>query len=361
MFLATKKKTTNKIDFDEAPNVFKCTRCGATFDLQTGHFYKTPSELYKNNNGYYPVCISCLKERLKELSNRYGERRAITVLCHYLDIPFYYSLYDSMIKKTDNFSIGTYVRQMNNRQYSNKTFVNTLNDLKELSIDAEKFEEIKEEKWKASEHRNKNNVIEIIGYDPFEGYNENQRRFLFNDIINYLQEDGIEDDTYKISQITQLVNNNYQISELNREINNLNPVANMDDYESLSGIKKQLVDSNNKIAKENGISVINRKDQTAGRSTLTYHMKYMRQLGIEEAEANYYDQLKSEGTQWAATMSLKAIRENGFFDENDSHDITEYQYNLIQKLQAQVDDLEEEKRLLIIENDNLKAGVDDGK
>ena len=55
-------------------------------------------------------------------------------------------------------------------------------------------------------------------------------------------------------------------------------------------------------------------------------------------------------------MSMKAIKQNGFFDENDRGEVFELQREMIQKLQAQVDDLTEEKRLLIIERDSLKRG-----
>lgn len=355
--IARQRKDVKVIQVTDENRVYRCSCCDKEYDGATGNFYKTPSIMYSGNGGYYPVCLPCLKDRFKDLSNRYGERMAMTIMCHYLDIPFYYSMYDALIKKNDGFTIGSYVRQMNNKQYQNKSFVNTILDKKELGIDESKFEEIKEEKWKASEHRNKNNVIEIIGYDPFEGYSENQRRFLFSDIIGYLQEDGIEDDNYKISQIIQLVNNNYQIIELNKIISKLNPAIDTKDYNDLNYIKKSLVDSNDKIAKENGISVKNRTNKEQGKGTLTYLTRYLREINLPEAEANYYNQLKSPGTQWAANMSLKAIRENSFFDENDAKDVTEYQYNLIQELREKISDLEENNRLLLIENDELKAGA----
>lgn len=335
---------------------YKCLACGKEFDSPSGHFYKTKSKLYEKNDMYYPICQSCLRKKFDEYTKRYNEQIATIIICHYLDIPFFYSLYDSLIKKNDGFNIGMYIRQMNNQQYKTKTFVNTLVDKKELGIDKAEYEEIKETKWSVGDTKNKNNVIQIIGYDPFEGYGEEQRKFLFNDIIGYLEEDGIEDDTYKISQIIQLVNNNYQIYLFNNAMATLDPKIDTNDFKSLSGMKKSLVDSNDKIAKENGISVKNRLDKQAGRSTLTFLMKRLRELDIPNAEANYYNQLRSEGTQWAANMSLKAIRENGFFDENDFKDIIENQYKMIQELQSRLDDVEEENRLLLIENDNIKAG-----
>lgn len=345
----------------EEVKIYRCMCCGMETDRPIGKFYKSPSKMFTSNDYYCPICVSCLKQKFEEYRARYDEKTAMRIICHYLDAPFYYALYDSTIQRSDNFSIGAYMRQMNNKQYVNKTFINTLLDRKELLVDETQFEDIKEEKWKPAETRNKNNVIEIIGYDPFDGYNENQRRFLFNNIIGYLEEDGIEDDQFKISQIIQLVNNNYQILQLDMAISKLDPQINATDIKVMNELKKRLVDSNDKIAKENGISVKNRLNQQAGRSTLTYLMKYLRELDIPEAEANYYDQLKSPGTQWAANMSLKAIRENGFFDENDFKDIIENQYKMIQELQGKLDDVEEENRLLLIKNDELKAGGKRGK
>jgi hypothetical protein len=363
-----KPKTTNlpvtkaekKQDVDV--KIYRCLSCGMETDSPTGKFYKSQSTTFSANDGYMHICISCLTKRFEEYKTRYGERYAMIFMCHYADAPFFYAAYDGIIQKNETFSVGMYLRQMNNNQFRGKTFINTILDKKELMIDENSFENVKENtRWKIFEHRNKNNTIDILGYDPFESYNEAQRKFLFNNIIGYLDEDGIEDDQYKLSQILQLVINNYQINQIDVALSRLDPMTQAVDMKVLQASKKNLVDANDKIAKENGISVKNRQNQQAGRSTLTYLMKYLRELDIPAAEANYYDQLKGEGTQWAATMSLKAIKENGFFDENDYKDIMENQYKMIQELQAKLDDVEEEKRLLLIENDELKEGGKRGK
>lgn len=342
--------------------LYKCVCCGKETDTPKGTFYKSQSSMFEANDGYAPLCQKCAQAKFEEFSNRFDERTAMVILCHYLDVPFFYALYDSVRVNNDTFTVGTYLRQLNQKQYTRKSFVNTLLDKKELMVDAQKFEDIKENtRWKISEQRNKNNAIDIIGYDPFEGYSEDQRRFLFNNIINYLEEDGIEDDNFKMSQIIQLVNNNYQISQVDMAIARLDAITQITDIRILQAAKKSLVDANDKIAKENGISVRNRQNQRAGQGTLTGLMKYLRELDIEEAEANYYNQLKGPGSQWAANMSFKAIRENGFFDENDFKDIVEKQYLMIQDLQNKLDDIEEANRLLLIENDELKEGGKRGK
>lgn len=351
--MAKKKPKVATITLPEE-KLYTCMCCGKEKENPVSNFYKTRSKLYTANDGYVPICRSCLNEMFEVYRKRYDEVTAVRIICHYLDIPFFYSLYTSVVAASDNFTIGMYVRQMNNKQYASKTFVNTLIDKKELGIEQEAYDKIKEDKWGLQELRAKNDVIDIVGYDPFEGYDEQQRRFLFNNIIGYLGEDGIEDDTYKISQIVQLVNNNYQIEQVNKTMAKLNPQINAADFKDLNSMKKQLVDSNDKIAKENGISVKNRLDRQAGRSSFGSLQRYLRELNFSEAEANYYSQLKGEGSQWAANMSLKAIKENGFFDENDGKDMLEFQYKKIQELQNRLDDAEEENRLLLIENGELK-------
>ena len=83
-------------------------------------------------------------------------------------------------------------------------------------------------------------------------------------------------------------------------------------------------------------------------------MRDLREKDFTKAEANYYDQLSSEGTQWAANMSLKAIKENTFFDENDQEEVFETQRQMIQDLNKELDDAKEKYRLAIIENQELK-------
>lgn len=253
-WLGRKKQIVNAVLPEE--KLYRCVCCGKEKDDPVSQFFKSRSKLYAANDGYVPVCRSCLNEMFDVYRKRYDEVTAVKIICHYLDIPFYYSLYSSIIAASDNFTIGMYTRQMNNKQYTSKTFVNTLLDKKELGIEGDAHDKIKEDNWKLQDLRAKNDVIDIIGYDPFDGYDEQQRRFLFNNIIGYLGEDGIEDDNYKISQIIQLVNNNYQIEQVNKTMAKLDPRNNAGDFKDLNSMKKQLVDSNDKIAKENGISVL---------------------------------------------------------------------------------------------------------
>lgn len=277
---------------------------------------------------------------------------ACIILCYTLDIPFYHSLFDSIIKNNNIFSIGLYCRQLNNRQYQYQSFQQTLLN-KELNKSDKEIIDEKEIKWSKDELKNKDDVIKTVGYDPFEGYPEVDRRFLFNELIKYFDDDTA-DDTYKLSQIIQIVNNNNQIRNYDVLITKCNPIKDANDIKNLNTMKSNLVQSNDKIAKENEISVKNRSNKDVGKSTLTYLQKKLREMDFDKAEANYYDQLRSEGTLWGIDMSMKALKQNTFLDENDVRDIKDIRIELVNDLQSKVDDLMEEKRLLLLKIQELE-------
>lgn len=279
------------------------------------------------------------------------------MLCYMLDVPFYHSLYDSIVTNNAIFSMGLYLRQLNNRQYQYQNFQQTILS-RELEKSEKDIQEQREDKWTQQEKRNAEEVITALGYDPFDGYPSEDRRFLFSEFIKYLDEDTAED-PYKLSQIIQVVNNNNQIRQYDMRISILDPVKDASVIKNLNAMKGVLVTSTDKIAKENEISVKNRSNKDVGRSTLSYLMRDLREKDFKRAEADYYEQLSSSGSQWACDMSAKAIKSNTFFDENDKEEIFEIQRELIQKLQAQVDDLLEEKRQLIIQLDAFKAAGED--
>jgi hypothetical protein len=244
---------------------------------------------------------------------------------------------------------------MNNRQWQYKTFSNTLVD-GELDKSDKNVQEQREVKWSVADRKNRDTIIQIIGYDPFEDYTDENRKFLFNNLIRYFDDD-IESDAYKISQIIQIVINNNQIRQYDLVISNLDPTKDANDIKTLNEIKSRLVVSNDKIAKENEISVKNRSNKETGKGTLTMLQRKLRQMNFEEAETSYYDQLRSDGTAWAIEMSDKAIRQHAMFDENDKQEIFNTQRDLVRKLQKELDDALEEKRLLHIQVDELKVQV----
>ena len=353
--MARKAKVADASDNFDDSHDYRCLRCGKVWENPVGHFFKSQwSENFEKNSKYAPICKDCVSEMFNSYEKKYGTNSACIFMCYKLDIPYYYSLFDSIIKNNNNFSMGLYLRQINGRQYQYQDFTQSILN-GEVGKSKDDFEQEKEIKWSKTDIQNRDYATEIIGYDPFLGYPEEDRRFLFNQLSPYLEDDDVADDAFKLSQILQIVDNNKQIRQCDVKIANLDPIKDANDIKTLNSIKKDLVQSNDKIAKENEISVKNRSNKDVGKSTLTYLMRDLRNKDFDRAEADYYDQLRGEGTQWAMNISQKALLDHCLFDENDKKEVYEMQLKLIDDLNRELDEKKEQIRQLLIENDTLKS------
>lgn len=371
----------------------KCPICGNEKSIATG-FYKSSSPMFSLDK-CVPICISCVKKEVVNENGTVNENKLKT-MCQRLDKPFYSDeldsaflqqkrengyLSDDEVAKCGEKIVGFYFKNINTlRQNKDKSFADSEKDgfiHKTVNVIAQNKKEqtlqrysditgndksaIKPNEkqiiWSDQDKQNKQYAIEVVGYDPFEEYPEEGRKFLFNQLSPYLEDDSNADDAYKLSQILQIIKNNYQIDICDKKMSQLDPLKDAESIKTLSDIKNKLVQSNDKIAKENEISVKNRSNKDAGKSTLTYLMRDLREKDFDKAEADYYDQLRGVGSQWATDMSIKAIKENGIFDENDKKEIYEMQLDMIAALNKEVDELKEKIRILTLENDRLKAGV----
>lgn len=302
------RKGNNNQEVQENTNYIKCPMCGEKKHIN--NFYKSNSPLYKKNQGVMVFCKDCVlatfDNYLKTIENI---RNSIYITCMKFDVPFSEAEYEGTIKQiTSNSSshpFKTYMTKINSLGSYNNGLIgfdpNGLisidlnkeeNELTQIGLSLKDLEmniELTEQDLQVKE-----DVIRLIGYDPFAGYSKFDQKFLYNELISYLDEDTL-DDNFKLSQIIQLVNNNNQIRKIDLVINNMTGdtkslLANQGEVKSLTATKKTIVESTDKIAKENSISVKNRGDKTAGKSTMTYLMKNYRELGFEDAEQDYYDQ-----------------------------------------------------------------------
>ena len=317
---------------------------------------KLKEVLMRCDKPFYLDDLSASKQSIKKENSFISDDE---VELHGYDIlTKYFTLNGARQNRAKSFSDSqaeNFMHTNSNRTKSEKLeIINTYVDKKDIKP------EPKQVIWTDQDNQNKNYAIEVVGYDPFDEYPEEGRKFLYNQLSPYLEDDSNVDDAYKLSQILQIIKNNYQIDTCDKKMSQLDPLKDADSIKTLSGIKNQLVQSNDKIAKENEISVKNRSDKAAGKSTLTYLMRDLREKDFDKAEADYYDQLRGVGTRWAVDMSITSIKQNGMFDENDKKEIYEMQLDLIDSLNQQVDELKEKVRLLQIDNDRLKAGVADG-
>lgn len=108
-----------------------CTRCGREHSRQKGLFPSSFSPLFRENNGYVPICSVCLDELLERYKGRMpSEADAMRRLCMICDLYWSPALYETM-KRNDQRGLSmirTYISKLNLSRYNGKTFDDTLDE-----------------------------------------------------------------------------------------------------------------------------------------------------------------------------------------------------------------------------------------
>lgn len=352
-----------KID-SESPMEYRCTRCGKTLSDAKGYFFTSKtSPLFVANNLYTHICADCANELFFDLRTKHKDlKTAMIMICHYLDVYFSETLFEQ-VKDNANFSLGNYLKLLNGNQYKAKSFNNSLLEIIKNGVknQSEVRKEI-ETNWSKSDLKNKNYVISSIGYDCFEdeNYSENNRKFLFNTLADYLTDDVLEDQ-HKSQQVIIMVKTTLQVEYIDKMVNDeLKKGA--PDYkliDTLSGIKSKFISDINKIANENGISAKSSGKSNKGSNTLTNIMKEMQEHGFEEIKVNVVSAKLSTSYQEISKLNAKALIEELNFTSDEYAQMVAQQSEIVSNLQNKVEQLTEESRLLNIKNKQLQDKLND--
>lgn len=344
-----------------------CIKHGNTIDKS--NFYISGNDSIYSGIGHIPICRSCMIKELDEYYERFKDmKKTIYYMLRKMDVGFYNSFFEGALKSGDKpiEVLGQYMRQRNSLGGTNKAMT-SFDDGEhpyeaEVVIEDDNSISMPEIRMTKEDYENKEEIIDLLRYDPFEGYSEADQKALYADLLNYLDDEDIVEDQFLVSQIVQVVINNDQIRKLNFSINKFMStpdlmLENESKIRNLSNMKKQIVDSTDKIAKENEITVKARGGGGSKKSSITMMMQRLRDLDFDEVEVSYYDQMKAYGMQMAADISMKAISEQIQFDENDVSDIIAEQRRMVQSMEGKILDLEEETRQLrvVLHENNIEV------
>ena len=323
------------------------------------------SPLFTANELYTNLCCDCTNELYEDMKIKYkDEKMALIILCHYLDVYFSEELYEK-VKDNANFSYGNYSKLLNGTQYKAKNFTTYLvNELKEKSNEIELNDSEEEVHWNASDRKNKQYVLQTVGYDCFddENYTESNRKFLFNTLADYLTDDVIED-PHKLQCVIALVKTAFQLENVDRLINSefKQKIPDNSLIKSLTDIKDKLSRTINSSANENGISAKSSGKGSKGSNTLTNIMKEMSENGFEEIKVNIVDIKLSNSYQEISKDNARALFDELNYTSDDFARMVATQSEMIDDYQTKIMKLEEEIRLLKIENKKLKIELDGEK
>lgn len=363
LFELPKAKNSNKritIKSEDLPRIYSCSCCGLQL-YEPDIFYKNSNDYSrKANDNYVHLCKDCTSERFEEFCTVYKDEKIATLMiCSMLNYYFDEKFYIKAKSNNTVYNFSDYIKQLTPSKLK-KTFTDTLVEMLQQEgslIDTDNsLDNIENKAFTAEEIEARDGVLEVIGYDPWVNYPLKDRKYLFRELVKYFDDD-VAEDAYKLTVIIQIVESNNQIRKYNEQLVLLDPVKDIEKIKNLNSSISSAVQNIDKLAKENEISVKNRSNKEVGKNTLTFLMKKLRELNFENAETDFYDQLRSPGTQWAVDMSFKALSENAYFTENDWKDIGGYRRDLVEKLYKENDELREEKRNLYIEIQKLKDQI----
>ena len=337
---------------------YRCPCCAKKYTDQDKGFYQSNSLLVKSNNGRMFICRKCVIELYAYLVETHEDtKKALYLLCRWIDMYFDASLYSSAEQQARNANSNiaqVYITKINSLpQYSNLSFLHS------SGLDGHKNEFISTSvsdgevsSWTEEDKRNKDDVIRMIGYDPFENENPLDQKGLYNSLVDMLDESTLED-SFKMPIVIEISKSFNQIDKINQALALM--TADISNVSNQVGGIKSLFEAKDKMyrailamAKDNGISVNHATNKSKGAGTLSGIMKQLQEKGFMEAEVNLFDIETCAGMRQVADISNQSILKQLQFDENDYVSMINDQRNIIQELNNKTTKIEEENRLLKI-------------
>jgi hypothetical protein len=320
-------------------------------------------------DGKFPICKVCIKKGLK-LDNPTSQEAIDSVKAVLLEMnrPFLYTQYLSSVDESERTGKELFGMYYKNILFNFKSYGWKDSEFESKPPETEIISSptIEIQDTVIVNNRDKDDVLRMLGYDPFEYENNEDKKHLYNRLVDFLDESTLEDG-FKLQAVIEIVKGFNQIDKINQAITNItndinNLSTNSGGIKSLIASKKDILASLIKLAEENGISVKHNNQKSKGAGTLSGIIKTLQEKGFEEAEVNLFDIETAQGIRQLADLSNQSIVNQLQFDENDYTGMIIEQREMIQELDAKVMKLEEENRLLkkeIIKYQKLE-GEDNG-
>lgn len=347
---------------------FTCYMCG---EVKTrGDFYMSMDAACKP--GVTRICKSCCEDLAMPINLRTGKRTAPSIetikdYLEYVDKPFMNTAYDfSVIEANSDAYLGgknvftAYAKYIslhpyNTMRWKDGDIFKADIELPTLVTDSDRSQMIIEQCEK-----NKSDTLRLLGYDPFELEQDEDKPFLYAQFIGYCDiDEDIGSDMMRVSSIIEIVKGFHHIEKMNNIISSLmNDVKHLDKnistVRTLEDTKSKITSSIQKLAMESCISLKNNKNVKRGDDTFTGKTRKLRDMNLREAEINGFDIGTCRGMRQVADISNQSILNKIRLDENDYSEMIAEQRAMIQKYIALAEKYEEQARILLRENFDLK-------
>ena len=372
---AKKTKQTTSV-----PQKYLCPYCG---ELKSKtDFYTSSDPMVKI--GITSMCKECAKNIARnydESNDTYGDctRASVQNALERLDKPFLEKVWESSMTELNTKSgVGNckdlwsiYMRNISGPQYKmlrwrdGDVFASFKNDEVMSNEETESSEVSRNQQIREEYYKNRDDVIRLIGYDPFLSEAEKDKPLLYSQLIGYLDTSGdSNDDMMKVSSAISIVRGFLQIEKIDNMIANImkDPIKaanNVGTMKSLQDMKQKVNSTVTNLAAESCLSLKNNKNASKGEDSFTGRTKRLKDMNLREMENNAFDIGTAEGMRQVADISNASILKQIHLDENDYTEMLGQQREMIVNLQRLADENAEKARILLRENVDLKKYLED--
>ena len=357
---------------------FLCHYCGEKKKKED--FYSSSDPMVVT--GITCMCKDCAKKIARNYNPKtesYGDctRQSIQDALERLDKPFLERVWINSVnelnsgkcKMTDLFSV--YMRQISNQSYKmlrwrdGDVFTSFRNDENKGEQTAESSEVERNQQIREEYHKNRDDVIRLIGYDPFEKEAEKDKPLLYSQLIGYLDMSGdSNDDMMRTSSAISIVRGFLQIERIDDMIADIirdptKATNNVGTMKSLQEMKQKVNSTITNLAAESCLSLKNNKNASKGENTWTGKIKKLKELNLREAEVNGFDIGTCRGMQQVLELSDASIMKQLNLDESEWSDMVAEQRQMLVDIQNERDVYREINRILLRENLDLRDTLDE--
>lgn len=341
-------------------------------------FYSSTDPMSKS--GLTPICKECARKIALRVINgkeQGATKDSVRLALRYLNKPFLERVWDSSIQEVENLASGkvksnvwaAYIRQISMPNYIGMTYFDsdglTSNEPNnESSRDEMTTDKLIESHVGIDTYdsflKNKNDVIRLLNYDPFEKEDIIDQPFLYSQLLGLLDsgEDGNEDMMRTSSAISivrgflQLAKIDDNIAKLMSDINNI--ATNSATIKSLQESKAKITSVITSLAQDSCISLKHNKNAKKGENTWTGKIKKIKELNLREGEVNRFDMETCKAMRQVMDLSNASIMKTLNLDESEWSDMVAEQRKMITDLQYKLDKYIEISRILLRENLDIK-------
>ena len=342
-------------------------------------FYVSTDPL--NKSGITPICKDCARKIAlkigKDKVEHTPDKESVIEAMRYLNKPFYSKLWDASVQESENLASGkvrsngylSYVKNVAMGQYNGATFKDSDIFTSAVTIQDSSKEKPTEEQLIETHAgldtydsflKNKNDVIRLLSYDPFEKEDIVDQPFLYSQLLGILDSsEDANEDMMRTSSAISIVRGFLQQSKIDDTVAKL--MSDISNIERNSATIKSLQESKGKItsvitslAQDSCISLKHNKNAKKGENTWTGKIKKIKELNLREGEVNGFDLETCKAMRQVMDLSNASIMKTLALDESEWSDMVAEQRKKIVDLQIDLDKYIEISRILLRENLDIK-------